>query len=84
MKGNAPETFETLKATNWERDAQRRFTDVPEKPLHGRWDTRSIECISPLDNLFTIPQVRQMFRISRERMHARSGAFLSWRKCILQ
>ena len=73
VKGNAPETFETLKATNWERDAQRRFTDVPEKPLHGRWDTRSIECISPLDNLFTIPHVRQMFRITRERKHARSG-----------
>ena len=73
MKGNAPETFETLKATNWERDAQRRFCDVPEKPLHGRWDTRSIECISPLDNLFTIPHVHQMFRITRERKHVRSG-----------
>ena len=73
VKGNAPETFETLKATNWERDAQRRFCDVPEKPLHGRWDTRSIECNSPLDNLFTIPHVRQMFRITRERKHVRSG-----------
>ena len=73
VKGNAPETFETLKATNCERDAQRRFTDLPEKPLHGRWDTRSIECISPLDSLFRIPHVRQMFRITRERRHARSG-----------
>ena len=73
VKGNAPETFETLKETNWERDAQRRSTDVPQKPLHGRWDTRSIECISPLDNLFTIPHVKQMFRVTRERKHVRSG-----------
>ena len=73
VKGNAPETFETPKATNWERDAQRRFTDVPEKPVHGRRETRSIECISPLDDLFTIPHVRQMFRITRERNRARSG-----------
>ena len=73
VKGNAPETLETLKATNWERDTQRRSSDVPEKPLHGRWDTRSIECISPLDNLFTIPHVREMFRITCERKHARSG-----------
>ena len=67
------ETFESLKATDRERDAQRRFTDLPEKPLHGRRDTRSIECISPLDNLSTIPHARQMFRISRERKHSRSG-----------
>ena len=73
VKGNAPETFETLKETNWERDAQRPFTDIPQKTLHGRWDTRSIECISPLDNLFTIPHVKQMFRVTRERKHVRSG-----------
>ena len=60
------ETLESLKATDRERDAQQRFTDVPEKPLHGRRDTRSIECISPLDNLFTIPHLQQMFLISRE------------------
>ena len=59
--------------TNWERDAQRRFTDVPEKSLHDRWDTRSIEPISPLDNLFTIPRVRKIFRITRERKDAGSG-----------
>ena len=45
VKGDASETLETLKATNWERDAQRRFTDVPTKPLHGRRDSRSIECV---------------------------------------
>ena len=72
-KGNAPETFETRKATNWERDTQRRFTDVQEKPLYGRRDTHSIECVSPLDNLFTIPHVQQMFRVTRERKHVRSG-----------
>ena len=71
VKGNAPETFETLMETNWERDAQRRFTDMPQKPLHGRWDTRSTECISPLDNLFTIPHVKQMFRVTRERLRDR-------------
>ena len=47
VKGNAPETHQTLLETNWERDAQRRFTDRAEKPLHGRFDTRSIECITP-------------------------------------
>ncbi len=72
-KGNARETFETLKATNWERDTQRRFTDVQEKPLHSRRDTHSIECVSPLDILFTIPHVKQMFRVTRERKHVRSG-----------
>ena len=59
--------------TNWERNAQRRFTDRPEKPLHGRFDTRSIECITPLKDLFTFPHVKQMFRITRGRKHVKSG-----------
>ena len=73
VKGNAPETHQTMLETNRERDAQRRFTDRPEKPLHGRLDTRSIECIIPLEGLFTFPHAKQMFRITRERKHVKSG-----------
>ena len=73
VDANAPETHQTLLETNWKRDAQRRFTDRPEKPLHGRFDTRSIECITPLDGLFTFPHVKQMFRITRGRRHVESG-----------
>ena len=73
VKANAPETHQTLLGTNWERNTQRRFTDRPEKPLHGRFDTRSIECITPLKDLFTFPHVKQMFRITRVRKHVKSG-----------
>ena len=50
-----------------------RSTDAFEKLLLGRRNTRSIECCSLLDNLFTIPHVRKMLRIARERNHSRSG-----------
>ena len=76
VKDNAPETLETPKLTNWERDAQRRFTDMPEKPLHGRWETRSIECISLLDNRFTSRTRGRRCRITRERKHVRSETTL--------
>ena len=73
VKGNASETHKTLRETNREQYAQRRFNDRPAKPLHGRYDIPSSECITPLDALFTFPHVQQMFRITREREHVKSG-----------
>ena len=66
VKGNSPETYETLETIHWDRDATSRFSEDTQ-PAHGRIEDRRIQVLNPLPGLINYPQVRQIFRITRTR-----------------
>ena len=67
VKGNAPETFQTLETIDWDRGASSLylFCENDEK-AHGRIEKRRIQALVPLPGLINYPSVRQMFRIIRK------------------
>ena len=68
VKENNPELSQFLTSLDWDRVAQDRFTENPEKG-HGRIDQRSIQTYEPLPGAVTLPHVLQVFRIIRHRHH---------------
>ena len=66
VKGNSPETYETLETIHWDRDTTSRFSEDTQ-PAHGRIEDRRIQVLNPLPGLINYPQVRQIFRITRTR-----------------
>ena len=72
VKGNAPETFQTLETIDWDRDASSHFCENDEK-AHGRIQQRRIQVLKPLRGLINYPSVRQMFRITRKRHRVKTG-----------
>ena len=70
VKGNAPETFQTLETIDWDRDATSRFSENYDK-AHGRIDRRWIQVLKPLRGLINYPHVRQIFRITRKRIQVK-------------
>ena len=73
VKGNAPETFQTLVTINWDRDATSHFCENDQK-AHGRIERRQIQVLTPLPGLINYPSVRQIFRITRKRDQVKTGA----------
>ncbi len=73
VKGNAPESLETLASIDWERDATGYFEEPCEK-AHGRIERRRIRTLTPMKGMVNYPHIRQVFRIERERLICRSGA----------
>jgi predicted transposase YbfD/YdcC len=71
VKGNAPETFQTLETIDWDRDATARFSE-PDEKAHGRIDRRQIQVLKPLRGLINYPQVRQIFRVTRKRTQVKT------------
>ncbi|MDE2925172.1 MAG: ISAs1 family transposase [Acidobacteriota bacterium] len=71
VKGNAPETFHTLETIDWDRDATARFSE-PDEKAHGRIDRRQIQVLKPLRGLINYPQVRQIFRVTRQRTQVKT------------
>ena len=72
VKGNAPETFQTLETIDWDRDATSRFCENDEK-AHGRIEKRRIQVLQPLRGLINYPEVRQVFRVIRKRNQVKTG-----------
>ena len=72
VKGNAPETFETLETIDWDRDATSHFSENDDK-AHGRIEKRRIQVLQPLAGLINYPSVRQIFRILRKRTRVKTG-----------
>ena len=72
VKGNAPETFQTLETIDWDRNASSHFCENDEK-AHGRIQQRRIQVLEPLRGLINYPSVRQMFRITRKRHRVKTG-----------
>ena len=72
VKGNAPETFQTLETIDWDRDATSHFFENHEK-AHGRIERRRIQVLEPLEDLINYPSVRQIFRITRKRYQVTTG-----------
>ena len=66
VKGNSPETYETLETIHWDRDATSGFSEDTQL-AHGRIEDRRIQVLNPLPGLINYPQVRQIFRITRTR-----------------
>ena len=66
VKGNSPETYETLETIHWDRDATSSFSEDTQL-THGRIEDRRIQVLYPLPGLINYPQVRQIFRITRTR-----------------
>ena len=50
VKGNAPETFQTLATIDWDRDATARFSEPVER-AHCRIERRQIQVLKPLRGL---------------------------------
>ena len=71
VKGNAPETFQTLETIDWERDADSHFSEEDSK-AHGRIDRRRIHVLKPLRGLINYPHVRQIFRVTRKRTQVKT------------
>ena len=72
VKGNAPETFETLHSIEWERDADTIFSQHTDKP-HGRIEQRHIQTLQPIPGLIKYPHVQQIFRVTRQRYTVTTG-----------
>ena len=72
VKGNAPETFETLHSIDWDRDADATFSQHTDK-AHGRTEQRPIQILRPIPRLINYPHVRQVFRITRHRYTVKTG-----------
>ena len=72
VKGNAPETFQTLQSIDWEQEATATFSETSEKE-HGRVDRRHIACLSPLKRAINFPHVKQIFRVERHRYEIKTG-----------
>ena len=72
VKENNPELSQFLTSLDWDRVAQDRFTENPEKG-HGRIDQRSIQTYEPLPGAVKLPHVLQVFRILRHRHHLNGG-----------
>ena len=72
VKGNAPETFQTLETIDWDRDASSHFCENDEK-AHGRIEKRRIQVLQPLRGLINYPEVRQVFRVTRKRDQVKTG-----------
>ena len=66
VKGNSPETYETLETIHSDRDATSRFSEDIQL-AHSRIEDRRIQVLNPLPSLINYPQVRQIFRITRTR-----------------
>ena len=66
VKGNSPETYETLETIHWDRDATSRFCEDTQL-AHGRIEERRVQVLEPLPGLTNYSQVRQVFRITRTR-----------------
>ncbi len=64
VKGNAPETFETLGSIDRERVATGVFEE-PCSKAHGRTEQRSIHAMTPLKGAINCPGVSQIARITR-------------------
>ena len=72
VKGNAPETFETLHSIEWERDADTIFSQHTDK-AHGRIEQRHIQTLQPIPGLIKYPHVQQIFRVTRQRYTVTTG-----------
>ena len=72
VKGNAPETFATLAGIDWERDATGGYEEASAK-AHGRIERRRIRTLTPLRGTVNYPHLKQIFRVERQRIDARSG-----------
>ena len=72
VKGNAPETFATLAGIDWERDATGGHEEACAK-AHGRIERRRIRTLTPLRGTVNYPHLKQIFRVERQRIDARSG-----------
>ncbi len=73
VKANCPDTFAQLAAIDWDGPAARRHADRPVK-AHGRVEARRIEARGLLPKtLAPFPDAAQAFRITRERIDAKTG-----------
>ena len=72
VKGNAPETFAALAAIDWERDAAGRHEEEAAK-ARGRAERRRIRTLTPLPGAVNHPHLKQVLRVERRRIDARSG-----------
>ncbi len=71
VKSNSPRAYEVLSSVNWERDAQRSFTEDINKK-HGRMEQRSIEVMAAYRRMINYPHVKQVFRVKRWRKDVKS------------
>ena len=72
VKGNAPETYETLSTINWNRDATEAYEEDFSKG-HGRIERRRIQTMTPPRGTVNYPHLAQIFRIERDRETCKSG-----------
>ena len=72
VKGNTPELHDFLRNIDWDKDAQDRYAETPDKG-HGRIDQRSIQTCTLVKGAVKMPHAAQVFRIRRCREHVSSN-----------
>jgi len=65
IKGNCPQTWETLTGLNWETGAERDWQQEHwQRSRNGRWERRKIEVFTPHAKLLPFPHAKQAYRIT--------------------
>ena len=67
IKGNCPQTYQTLVELDWERAAERSWAQERwERSHRSSWERRSIQVFSPHPKLLSFAHARQAYRITHE------------------